>query len=137
MSSINVTFCHTCGFRYKAQWLAYKLSELLPSTTRVTTTPVTAPLGSFVVSVDGNVVYEKSRSFHGTNPQPTPSEVDELVRSIASRALCVGDVPSKAARKQGGMWWAECDVADLRADDTSVAHEQQNRHTGGPPSGGE
>ena len=84
--TIEITFCHTCGFRYKAQWLADKLTELLPDDI-VTLTPVSSPLGSFVVSWNGKTVYEKSRSFHASEPQPTPSEIDALVSQLGPRAL--------------------------------------------------
>ena len=90
-STIEITFCHTCGFRYKAHWLAERLRQRLPGAT-VTETPVTAPLGSFVVLVDGKVVYEKSRSFHGSDPQPTPSDVQELVRSLTWKSLTLEEV---------------------------------------------
>jgi len=84
---IDIQFCHTCGFRYKAQWLADKLTELLPNS-QITSSPVSWPLGSFVVSSnDGKVLYEKNKSFHGSNPQPTPEEVQALVMKLAPRGL--------------------------------------------------
>merc|ERR1712216_790797 len=84
--TVQIRFCHTCGFRYKAAWLADKLAELMPGT-QIISTPVDHPLGSFVVSVNGEVIYEKSRSFHGSNPQPTPTDIEELVKLMAPRGL--------------------------------------------------
>jgi len=83
---VDIRFCHTCGFRYKAAWLAGILSKQLP-TTKVTLSPVTTPLGSFVVSVNGKSIYEKSRSFHADEPQPTPKEINSLVQNLTSQAL--------------------------------------------------
>jgi len=88
---IDVCFCHTCGFRYKAKWLVDLLSARLPHTT-VTITPVTAPLGSFTVAVDGEMAYEKSCSFHAGEPQPTPDEVGALVCQLTHLALAPAEL---------------------------------------------
>ena len=86
-NSIDIRFCHTCGFRYKAQWLGSKLLGLLGPAANVTITPVASPLGSFVVTVGGHVAYEKDRSFHGGAPQPTPADVDTLVAQLTGQSL--------------------------------------------------
>ena len=98
--NVDVRFCHTCGFRYKAAWLAGSLSKRLPST-KVTLSPVTSPLGSFVVRVNGSTIYEKSRSFHADEPQPTPKEITSLVQNLTSQALTPKELREYQALHKG------------------------------------
>lgn len=103
IQTVDVRFCHTCGFRYKAHWLASTLRDLLPSTAKVTLTPVSAPVGSFMVSCDGKTVYEKSRQFHGSAPQPTPEEIDTLVQRLAPRSLTPAELADYRLIHRGQM----------------------------------
>ena len=99
-NTFEVRFCHTCGFRYKASWLANILSTRLP-TAKVTLNPVTAPLGSFVVYKDGKTAYEKSRSFHADEPQPTPREINTLVQQLTSQKLTPKELAEYQALHKG------------------------------------